>query len=124
MRVDGRVADHDVDPAIRLLRLGDEVLALRPVGDAAGNRDRLAALFLDRRDDLLAGVEVAGGDHHLGAGLGKGLRHRSADAARRAGHYCDFPGKVEEIHTDSLSSSSPGLTRGSKWMAGSSPAMT
>ena len=102
MRVDRGIADHDVDLAVSLMRFGDQVLALRLVGDAAGHRGRLAALGLDRRDDLLARLEVAAGDHDLGAGLGEEFRHRPADAARRAGDDGDFLRKDQREKGSSL----------------------
>ena len=93
--IGGGVADHDVDPAIGLARLGDQVLELRLVGDAGGHRRRLAALFLDALHHLLAGRQLAAGDDDLGAVRGHLLADRAADAAAAAGHHRHLAGQVE-----------------------------
>eukprot|EP01035_Chromulina_nebulosa_P039004 gene39003-52692_t len=45
----------------------------------------LAAVLANARGDLLAGVRLAAGDHHMGALLGKQARRGFANAARGAG---------------------------------------
>jgi len=92
MRIDGRVADENVNVSPGLARLGDQVLELRLVRNARGNRQRLTAIGADCRRHLLARRKVAGRDHDAAAGCGKGLGDRPADAARGAGHDRHPPG--------------------------------
>ena len=96
--VDRGVADEDVDPAIGLVwPSAIEVLALRLVGDAAGNGGGLAALCLDRRDNLLTRFEVAAGDHcSLPPASANISAIAPADAARRASDKRHRAGQVEE----------------------------
>jgi hypothetical protein len=75
--------------------LRDELVALAPAADVAGDGDRLApgrGADLGRR--RRAGVELAGGDDHVGARLGQGLHDRPADAARSPGDDGHLAGQV------------------------------
>ncbi len=64
----------------------------------------VAAVFPDAVGDLLAGVGLAAGDHHLGAKARHQLRRGAADAAARAGDDRDLAGEIERgvFHFDFL----------------------
>ena len=55
----------------------------------------VAARLLDTVRDLLAGVRLAAGDHHLGAELRQQFGRGAADAAARTGDDGDLAGEIE-----------------------------
>ena len=95
VRIGRGVADHDVDLAVGLARESHQVFELGLVGDAGGNRRRLAARVLDALHDFLAGRQLAAGDDDLGAVRRHLLADRSADAAAAAGHHGHLAAEVE-----------------------------
>ena len=88
--------DQHVDRTELLLGLADQVLALRLVGDVAGDDDRLAAGLADLGRGLVAGRLLARRHHDLGALQGQVQGDRLADALARAGDDGDLAGEIEE----------------------------
>ena len=62
-----RVVDQDVDPAERLIALGDHLLNLLAVGHVAGEARDRAAAARDFLGGLANAVAVDVGDHQVGA---------------------------------------------------------
>jgi len=56
---------------------------------------RIAAGLVDAVSDLLAGIRLARGNHHLGSQLRQQLRGGAADAAARAGDDGDLACEIE-----------------------------
>ncbi|MNE86801.1 hypothetical protein D3C80_1839330 [compost metagenome] len=63
----------------------------------AGNRRGLAAGGDDGVGDLLAAVELAAGNDHMGALLGQQVGNRLADAATGTGNKGDLAVEVEQL---------------------------
>src|SRR5262249_50678692 len=98
-RIDGGIADHDVDRAIDSQRLDGQPLALVLARDIARTRRRLAARIADAPRNSLAGVSLAAGDDHLGAEPRHQFGAGAADAAARAGDDGDLAAEIEwRIH--------------------------
>src|SRR6476469_8661673 len=120
----------------------DQRLDLVVARDVAGDDMGVAAGLPDTVCNSLAGVNLATGNHYLGAELCQQFRRGTADAAAGAGDDRDFSGEIERgsLHCTLphyfvrlwYLSVMPGLVPGihallcslKTWMAGSSPAMT
>jgi hypothetical protein len=90
------VVDQHVDVTERSVRDLDEVVDIRPPSDVDGHRERpTAGLGLDDRRQLLAGIELAAGDHDIGARLGQPEHHLPAQATATAGDERDLAGQID-----------------------------
>ena len=89
-RRDAGVVDQHVDAA----ELGDggldEVAALLPVADVARHREGAPTEGPHLVGHPLALVELAAGDHDVGARLGEAERHRPTEALAAAGDHDDL----------------------------------
>ena len=94
-RIDGSVADENIDRAETLAAVSNERFDLRLVRDVAGNGGGLPAALLDVARDLLARRELAARDHHLGAERRHAVGDGAADAAARSGDDRDLVVKME-----------------------------
>jgi len=95
MRVDRRIADHDIHLAPGGDGLVYQRLTFILAPDIAGNGHGLAALGLDGFHHLLAGIQLAGGYHHLGAVFGHSFTNRPANAAAATGDNGHLAGQIE-----------------------------
>ena len=92
------IVDQDVEPAIRLHRVGDQRAAGVFLQNVDRNGARLGAGLLDLLDGLFALGGVAACDDDRRASLGHAQGHAEADAAIAAGHHGDTPGKIKKLH--------------------------
>ena len=83
--------------AERVIRRADERVDLIRPADMTRDRERPASLRLDLGRDVLAVVEFAAGDDHVGARVGEAQRDRLPEAAATTGDDRRFSREVEEI---------------------------
>ncbi len=80
IRVHRRIADENIELTIVLDRAVDQRLDLVTAADIAGDDVCVTALLADAVRNVLAGVGLAAGNHHLRAHAGEKFGRRTADA--------------------------------------------
>ncbi|MNP33309.1 hypothetical protein D3C76_1265410 [compost metagenome] len=97
LRVGGGVVDQDIQAPELFADTGEHLLDLLHLADVAGHCSCLAPGGNDRLGDLLAAVQLAAGDDHVGALLGQQVGNGFTDAAAGAGNEGDLAVKVEQV---------------------------
>ena len=95
MRVDRRIADHDIHLAPGGDGLVNQRLTFILAPDIAGNGHGLPALGLDGIHHFLAGINFAGGDDNFCPLFGHSFTNGPANAAAAAGNHGHLAGQIE-----------------------------
>jgi hypothetical protein len=97
VRIDGCIADQNIDTSPFFERCIDKGAKLKLVGNIAGEGQRLATFGSDLIGDSNTALFLAAGDDNLGTCTGENAGDLLADAFGRAGDQGNFTGQVEQF---------------------------